>query len=43
MTQWTYVTAAYALTLVATLWLVAWSWLSMRSAEASAEALKRRK
>jgi hypothetical protein len=31
--QWTFVVAAYAVTIVATLALVAWSWLEMRLAE----------
>lgn len=31
--QWTFVVAAYALTVVTTLALVGWSWLAMRSAE----------
>ena len=31
--QWSYVYAAYAMTVVATLALVAWSWLAMRAAE----------
>ncbi len=31
--QWTFVLAAYALTIAATLVLVGWSWLAMRAAE----------
>jgi len=31
--QWTFVVAAYAVTIAATLALVAWSWLEMRLAE----------
>ena len=30
--QWTFVLAAYAVTIVATLALVGWSWLAMRAA-----------
>jgi heme exporter protein CcmD len=43
MNQWAFVIAAYGVTIVATAALVAWSYWSMRSAEADAEALKRRK
>lgn len=43
MNQWAFVVAAYVVTAVATFALVAWAFLSMRSAEAAAEALKRRK
>ena len=42
MNQWTFVVAAYGVTLVATVVLAAWAFWSMRSAEAAAEALKRR-
>nr|WP_294850187.1 hypothetical protein [uncultured Sphingomonas sp.] len=42
MTQWTFVIAAYGLTTVATAAIVVTSWLSMRRAEAAAEAAKRR-
>ena len=31
--QWNYVIAAYAVTVIGTLTLVAWSWLAMRAAE----------
>ena len=31
--QWAFVIAAYAVTVAATLALVAWSWLAMRAAE----------
>ncbi len=31
--QWTFVLAAYAVTVLATLALVGWSWLAMRAAE----------
>ena len=43
MNQWAFVVAAYGVTAFATAALVAWAFLSMRSAEAGAEALKRRK
>ncbi|HYC95196.1 MAG TPA: hypothetical protein VEB39_05795 [Sphingomicrobium sp.] len=42
MNQWAFVTAAYGLVALATLGLVLWAWLSMRSAEAESEAVKRR-
>jgi hypothetical protein len=42
MNQWAFVAAAYGVTVVATAVLVAWAFLSMRSAEAEADALKRR-
>ena len=42
MNQWAFVTAAYGLAALATLGLVAWAYLSMRKAEADAEAAKRR-
>lgn len=42
MNQWAFVLAAYALVALATLSLVVWAWLSMRAAEADAEAAKRR-
>ena len=42
MSQWHFVIAAYGLMTFATIGLVAWSFLSMRSAEADAEAVKRR-
>ena len=42
MNQWTFVTAAYGLAAIATLGLIAWAYLSMRKAEADAEAVKRR-
>ncbi len=43
MTQWSFVLAAYGLAALATLGLVGWSFLSMRRAEADAEAVKRRR
>ena len=41
MSQWSFVIAAYALTALATLGLLGWSFASMRRAEAAAEAVKR--
>ena len=41
MNHWAFVTAAYAVTIAATGGLLLWAWLSMRRAEAKAEALKR--
>ena len=43
MSHWAFVTAAYAVMLVATGGLLAWSYLSMRRAEAAVEALKHQK
>jgi len=40
--QWSFVIAAYGLVTLATLGLVIGAFLSMRSAEADAEAVKRR-
>ena len=42
MNQWTFVMAAYGLVGLATIGLIAWSYAGMRSAEANAEAAKRR-
>ena len=42
MNQWAFVIAAYGLAALATIGLVAWSYWSMRIAEADAEAVKRR-
>ncbi len=42
MNHWTFVIAAYALCLGATFGLVAWAWITMRSAEALADSLKRK-
>ncbi len=41
MNQWNFVIAAYAVTALATLGLLVWSYASMRRAEAAAEAAKR--
>ena len=40
MNPWPFVTAAYAVTIAATVALLLWAWLSMRRAEAAADALK---
>ena len=42
MNQWAFVMAAYGLTALATIGLVAWAFRSMRRAEAAVEAVKRR-
>ena len=42
MNQWAFVLIAYGLAAVATIGLVAWSYRSMRIAEAGADAAKRR-
>ena len=42
MNQWAFVLAAYGLVALATVGLILWAWLSMRIAEADAEAVKRR-
>ena len=39
--QWTFVIAAYAVTIAGTLALVAWSWLEMRAAERRKSAGRR--
>lgn len=41
MNHWSFVIAAYSVTLVATAALLLWSFASMRKAEAAAEKLKR--
>ena len=38
--QWNFVLAAYAVTVLATLALVAWSWLAMRAAERRRDAAR---
>jgi hypothetical protein len=43
MNQWAFVAAAYGVTIVATVALLAWAYRSMRDAEAKADALKRRR
>lgn len=42
MNQWAFVMAAYGLVGLATVGLILWAWISMRSAETDAEAVKRR-
>jgi hypothetical protein len=42
MNPWPFVAAAYAIALVGTAALTAWSWIAMRRAEAQADALGRR-
>ena len=42
MSQWGFVTAAYAVALFATVGLLAWAFASMRKAEAAADELKRK-
>lgn len=41
MSHWSFVTAAYAVALIATAGLLTWAFASMRRAEAAAEKLKR--
>lgn len=41
MNHWTFVIAAYAVTLIATAALLSWSFAAMRRAEAAAEQLRR--
>jgi hypothetical protein len=41
MSHWSFVTAAYAIALIATAGLLAWAFISMRKAEGAAEELKR--
>jgi len=38
--HWTFVTAAYAVGVIGTLALVAWSWLAMRRAERKRDAAR---
>ena len=40
--QWDFVIAAYAIGLAATIAMVAWSWISMRRAEARREEVRRK-
>ena len=42
MSQWSFVTAAYAVAVIATVGLLLWASLSMRKAEMAAEELKRK-
>ena len=43
MNHWSFVIAAYVVALVATAALLVWAYLSMRSAEAAADELKRQR
>lgn len=43
MNHWAFVTAAYAVALIATVGLLAWAYATMRKAEAAADELKRQK
>lgn len=40
MNHWPFIIAAYAVTVIATLALVLWSWTAMRRAEGEAERLR---
>ena len=42
MNQWSFVIAAYAVVAFATIGLVGWAYMAMRSTEADAEAIQRR-
>jgi hypothetical protein len=42
MNPWSFVIAAYGVAIVLTFALLLWSFVSMRSAEAAADALKRK-
>jgi heme exporter protein CcmD len=42
MNHWTFVTAAYAVTIAATAGILIQSWTAMRRAERAAEALRRK-
>jgi len=42
MNQWIFVLAAYGLVALATVGLVLWAWMTMRTAESAADAGKRR-
>jgi heme exporter protein CcmD len=41
MNHWPFIIGAYALTLLGTVGLIAWSWAAMRRAEREADALTR--
>jgi hypothetical protein len=43
MSQWAFVFVAYGLVALTTIGLVCWSFMSMRGAEADADAIKRRR
>jgi len=42
MNPWSFVTAAYAVALIAIVVLLLWAYVSMRKAEAAADELKRK-
>jgi len=42
MNPWPFVAAAYAVAISLTVGLLAWSYISMRSAEAAADSLRRK-
>lgn len=42
MSHWTFVMAAYAVAIVATVGLLVWAYATMRNAEAAADSLKQR-
>ena len=42
MNHWAFITAAYAVTIIAVAALILWSYASMRGAEAAADKLKSR-
>jgi hypothetical protein len=43
MKHWAFVTAAYAVAVIATVCLLAWTYATMRKAEAAADELKRQR
>ena len=43
MNHWAFVTAAYAVAVIATVCLLAWAYATMRKAEAAAAELKRQR
>jgi len=43
MSQWSFVIAAYGLAALATIGLTGWAYLTMRTAETDADAVKRRR
>ena len=43
MNHWAFVTAAYAVAVIATACLLAWAYATMRKAEAAADELKRQR
>jgi hypothetical protein len=43
MNHWAFVTAAYAVAVIATVCLLAWAYVTMRKAEAAADELKQQR